>query len=201
MRKIVLSLVLVTGIVEDSEQCLSKVAITEEVDETPVQIEQHGVLREKEPNQLVVQRSVHRGLFRQPQHLLHGFTPVTAEKRENVQSYTKKASHQLNANPKQDNIELVNIPGPPYNHQAENQLHPQNTADQNPSSVKFQSVKLPHGSGNNPLKQHSESPKRNPSRPDPFKYKIKTLADLRKKLNTFIDIPGFESFIIDFGPN
>jgi hypothetical protein len=103
----------------------------------------------------------------------------------------------------QDNIELVNTLGPPYNHLAENQLHSQITVDQTLSllqhgqeiyqmesekifireqdeskkqrsillpdiynkrnindSVKLQRLKLPHGSGNNPLKQNRESTKR-----------------------------------------
>ena len=212
MRKIVLSLFLVTGIVEHSEQCLSKSAITEGVDETHVHTEPHVFRREREPLQPIALRSVHRSLFRPPQHLLYGFTPVTTGKRENVKSFIKKDSYQSNAEPKQDNIELVNIPGPPYNHQAVDQLHPQNTVDQTVSllqagqkiyqmesqkiiygeqddsknqriialpaisykrninySAEFQHLKPPHGSGNNPLKQYRESPRRNPSRPDPFK--------------------------------
>ena len=48
-------------------------------------------------------------------------------------SFTKKESYQSNAESKQDNIELVNITGRPYNHQAENQIHPQKTLDQTPS--------------------------------------------------------------------
>ena len=172
-----------------------------------------------------------------------------SEKWETVQSSTKKESYQSNAESKQGNIELVNIPGPPYNHLAENQIHPQNTLDQTPSllqsgrktyqtksqkfipgeedeskkqrsimlpaidnkrninhSAKFQHLKLPHGSGNNPLKQNRELPKRNSSRPDPFKNEIKTQEDLRRKLKNFTyepfqNFPGFESFNIDFGPN
>ena len=57
---------MVTGIVEHSGQCMGKSAITEEV----VQIEQHGFKREQEPRQPIAQRSVHRSLFRPPQHLL-----------------------------------------------------------------------------------------------------------------------------------
>ena len=105
MRKIVLSLFLVTGIVEHSEQCLSKSAITEGVDETHVHTEPHVFRREREPLQPIALRSVHRSLFRPPAHLLYGFTPFIAEKRENVESITKKESYQSNAQPNQENIE------------------------------------------------------------------------------------------------
>ena len=107
MRKTVLLLLMVTGIVEDSEQSLSKSAITEGVDETPFTVEQPAFRRERQPHQPIALRSVHRSLFRPPQHLLYGFTPVTAKKRANVQSYTKKESYQSNAEPKLENIELV----------------------------------------------------------------------------------------------
>ena len=68
-------------------------------------------------------------------------------------------------------------------------------------SAKFQLLTLPHGSGNNPLKQNRESPKRNQSR-----NKIKTQEDLRKKLKNFRfehfqNFPGFDSFSVDFEPN
>jgi hypothetical protein len=93
----------VTWIVEHSEQCLIESDITEEVNETPVQAEQPGFTREQEPRQPIALSSVHRSLFRPPQHLLYGFTPVMPEKWENFQSYTRKEFHQSNAEPKQDN--------------------------------------------------------------------------------------------------
>ena len=80
MRKIVLSLFIVTGIVEHSEQCISKSAITQEFSEAYVQIEPHSFTREQEPHQPIAQRSVHRSLFRPPQQLLYGFTPVMHDK-------------------------------------------------------------------------------------------------------------------------
>ena len=102
MRKIVLSLFLVTGIVEHSEQCLSKSAITEGVDETHVHTEPHVFRREREPLQPIALRSVHRSLFRPPQHLLYGFTPVMPEKWQNVKSFTQKESYQSNEESKQE---------------------------------------------------------------------------------------------------
>ena len=213
VRKIFLSLLLVTGIVEHSEQCLSKSAITEGVDETPLHIEQPGFRRERELLQPIALRSVHRRLFQPPQHLLYGFTPVMAEKRANVQSYTKKESYQSNAETNKKKIELVNIPGPPYNHQAENKLRPRKTSDQTPSllqpgqenyqmesqrifsgeqnystkqrsivnvqpannnkrnmnySTTFQHLNVPHGSGNNTLKENRESQKKKSIWTGPF---------------------------------
>jgi hypothetical protein len=218
MRKIVLSLLMVTGIVEDSEQCLSKSAITEAVDEAHVQIEQPVLRREREPPQPIALRSVHRSLFRPPQHLLYGFTPFIAEKWENVQSFTKMESYQSNAEPKQGHIELLNVLGPPYNHQTNNHIHSQKqrsivqTANNKKRNIgystKFQPLKFPHGSGIDQHKQNSLKDilgRESPKRPDPFKDEIKTQKDLRRKLKNFNiepiqNFPGFESFSIDFWP-
>ena len=108
------SVILVLGLVRNCTQCLSKSAATEEEYQAPAHIKPSEFKRE-----LPQLRSVQSSLFQPPQQILYGFTPVSAENRENAQSEERKESYQPRKELRHANIELINIPGPPY----ENQIH------------------------------------------------------------------------------
>ena len=191
--------VLVLGMARISNQCSSKNTGVEEY-QVPG-INKHQQFRREK--QLSNPPGGQKSLFKPPQQILYGFSPIPVEGREDTQAEPK--THQQVEEGTHDKIELLNIPGPPYDYnrdKAEPQkLLSESAFDNNifPENVRtVQSSKVV-----NIIK--GKTSKQKVQRNKPVNNQLHSIEDeegFRRNVNfyTLQGFPKFESFHIDFVP-
>ena len=202
--------VVLVGLARTANQCISKGVVSEKEKENLPHKKQIKSQRENDLSRQLAQKSAQKSQFQPPQELHYGFNPIPVEGRENFESMLEGKSYKRIEKIQDEDIDLLNIPGPPYQSKIQENLGQQKLLVEEQSTKEKFTINNP---GHNHIfikkskkkvqreKQIQIPLKSNYHRSYTFQDGARTEEGLRRmveKFQKFQNFPGFESFDVGF---
>ena len=164
---------------------------------------------QREKEFAVVQKTVRKSLFQPPQQLHYGFNPIPVEGRENFLIELNDESFETKKAKLDESIELLNIPGPPYQQTVDEiqqqKTHSGETITEGINTNKYRPSKknIFQNTFRQKHEQHKNSFAANHHQSNIYEDGTNSKEGFRKiiqKFENFQGFPGFDSFDIGLVP-